>query len=200
MYQLSNEEFDILRKKVYGEIGVNLTDAKKPLTISRLSKRLKELGISTFSQYIKYLEDNQGELEHLFNLITTNVTKFFREEHHFAYLENTFLPWFEEQITQEGLKKEIRVWSAGCSTGEEPYTLAMVLDNYFQHKKDWNIKILASDINTETLSKASKGIYTDKEVEGIPYNYLTKYFQLGTGPNKGLFKVKDQAKKLQKLL
>lgn len=191
---LNDEDFFALRSLVYQNIGVNLTDAKRSLVISRLSKRLRELNITVFSDYMNLIKTNSDELEILFNLITTNVTKFFREEHHFNYLTDVYLPNLEQQAGSD--KKTIRAWSAACSTGEEPYTLAMVLHNYFEKKKDWKIKILASDINTETLSKAENGIYTKDEVSDIPYNLLTKHFMLGTGENKGLFKVKDELKKL----
>lgn len=188
---LSNEEFNAIRKLVYGTIGVNLTEAKKTLTVSRLNKRLKELRINSYAKYIDFLKNNPGEMEHLFNLITTNVTKFFREYHHFEYLEKTFLPQLEKYADAGYHKKNIRVWSAGCSTGEEPYTIAMVLNEYFSQKKSWKIKLLASDINTQTLEKAKAGIYSYKEVGDIPYGLLKKYFKLGIGENQGKFKVKE---------
>ena len=191
---LNDEDFLALRSLVYQSIGVNLTDTKRSLVISRLSKRLRELNITVFGDYMNLIKANSDELEILFNLITTNVTKFFREEHHFNYLTNQYLPNLEQRVGSG--KKAIRAWSAACSTGEEPYTLAMVLHNYFEKKKDWNIRILASDINTETLSKAESGIYTKDEVSDIPYELLTRYFKLGTGENKGLFKVKDELKKI----
>ncbi len=89
------------------------------------------------------------------------------------------------------IKKKITAWSAGCSTGEEPYTLSLVLHNYFKDMSGWDIKILASDINTEALENARKGIYSYQEVKNIPYNYLKTYFKMGTGSNQGLFKVKE---------
>jgi chemotaxis protein methyltransferase CheR len=125
----------------------------------------------------------------MFNYLTTNVTKFFREEHHFEYLYHEYLPYWESKPGKKGEKK-IRAWSAGCSTGEEPYTLAMVLHDYFRNKNKLSANILASDVNTAVLEKAFAGIYTRQDVEGIPYGYLKKYFKLGTGPNAGLFKVK----------
>ncbi|MGF7186313.1 chemotaxis protein methyltransferase CheR [Desulfitispora alkaliphila] len=190
--KLTDDEFVKIKSMVFKEIGVNLTEAKRSLVISRLNKRLRELGLLSFSQYIEYTQDNRDELEIIFNRITTNVTKFFRENHHFEYLYEQYLPVLEQKITNiDDSNKTLRVWSAACSTGEEPYTIAMVLSEYFANKPKWNYKILASDINTETLKKASSGIYTKKEVEEIPYNMLKKYFQVGTGQNSGLFKIKD---------
>ncbi len=192
---LSSEEFEEIRRIVYESIGVNLTEPKRALVVSRLSKRLKELNMASFAQYLRYLENTPTEIEVLFNCITTNVTNFFREEHHFKYLHSHILPAIESRAGHSGRK--IRAWSAGCSTGEEPYTLAMVLDAYFCGKKGWNLSILASDINTEALNKARKGVYTTHDVKDIPYDWLKNNFKLGTGSNRGLFKVKE---KLQRMI
>lgn len=190
-YDLSSKEFDTIRRMVYDSIGVNLTEAKRSLVISRLSKRLRELSMESFADYIKYLNSNPDELHTLFNYITTNVTKFFREEHHFEYLEQVFLPQFVEEARHVNGRPRLRVWSAGCSTGEEPYTLAMVLSEFFGNTSSYDIKIIASDINSETLQKADSGVYKYEEVQNIPRWLLKKYFKMGTGPNEGLFKVKD---------
>ncbi|MCK8824817.1 CheR family methyltransferase [Fuchsiella alkaliacetigena] len=194
--RLSEAEFERIRRLVYDSIGVNLTDSKKPLIISRLSKRLRKLNLSTFDEYIDFLEKDSAELETMFNLITTNVTKFFREDHHFEYLKHSFLPKLEAEAQRSARKKSLRAWSAGCSTGEEPYSLAIVLKDYFAEQEDWQISILASDINTEVLREAQEGVYIQKKVEDIPYELLTKYFKLGTGPNQGLFKVKKSLRSL----
>jgi len=194
--KLGPEEFGELRRLVYESIGVNLTEPKKALVVSRLSRRLKELGLDTFAQYLRYLKYNPQESGIFFNCITTNVTSFFREAHHFEYLQNTFLPALESGLAQKTADGKIRAWSAGCSTGEEPYTLAMVLEDFFKGKKKWEFTILATDINTEALEKAQRGIYRQQEVKGISYDYLKKHFKLGTGPNQGLFKVKDNLQKM----
>ena len=188
--KLSTRDFQAVRQIVYDSIGVNLTEAKKALVVSRLSKRLRELKMQTFKQYFQFLQESPGEVEIMFNYLTTNVTRFFREKHHFEHLCLEYLPYWESGAGKDSGKKKIRAWSAGCSTGEEPYTLAMVLHDYFQGKNGWSINILASDVNSAVLEKACAGIYTRQEVEGIPYNYLKKYFKLGTGPNAGFFKVK----------
>ncbi len=193
--ELTEDDFQAFRDMIYRSIGVNLTEAKRALTISRLSRRLKELQLQTIGEYLRYVEKNPGELEIMFNLITTNVTKFFRESHHFDFLNQEYLPHLEAMASSDQ-DKQIRAWSAGCSTGEEPYTMAIVLNEFFSKKKGWKIKILASDINTETLKKAAEGVYSRKEVEGISYPLLKKYFKLGTGSNEGLFKVKDELKRL----
>jgi chemotaxis protein methyltransferase CheR len=151
--------------------------------------------LNNFRTYLKFLETNPEELPMMFNHITTNVTKFFREQHHFDFLNNEYLPLIVSKQVQPAGKK-IRVWSAGCSTGQEPYTLSMTLHRFFQQKKGWDLKITASDINTDVLKKASEGTYGRHEVEDIPYDYLQKYFQLGTGQNKGLFRVKKSIREM----
>ncbi len=195
-YELSNKEFESIRRMVYDYIGVNLTDAKRSLVISRLSKRLRELNMEGFGEYIEFLKRDPDELHILFNYITTNVTKFFREEHHFDYLKNVFLPEHVEKYKSGNKRIRLRVWSAGCSTGEEPYTIAMVLSEYFRNPQAYDIKIIASDINSETVEKAREGLYKYEEVQNIPRWMLKKYFKMGVGPNEGYFKVKDSLKEL----
>lgn len=152
--------------------------------------------LSSFEQYLHYIKENTREKEVLINLITTNVTSFFREKHHFTYLTETYLPFLEQKVQKEGLPKKVRIWSSASSTGEEPYSIAITLLEYFRHKRDWKMEILASDINTEVLKKANKGIYKKEEVSGVPYPLLKKYFLLGKGKNEGLLKVKDEVKKI----
>lgn len=189
--QISNQEFKKIQELVYENIGVNLTAKKKALVVSRLSKRIRDLNFHNFSEYINFVQENPEECEKFLNSITTNVTKFYREKNHFAYLKNVFLP----QILKNKNRKNIFCWSAACSTGEEPYTLAIVLHEFFQNK-NWKIKILASDINTDVLQRASRGIYKKEKVKNISYDLLTRHFQLGTGPNKGLFKIKKYLRKM----
>ncbi len=186
---LSNEEFQKLRSFVLRSIGVNLSDAKRALVISRLSKHIRKKGLHSFTQYINIVEQNEQEKEKLFNLITTNVTNFFREVHHFHFLTNEFIP---SLMTKQG--KVVRVWSAACSSGEEPYSIAMTLENALG-KTNMDYKILASDVNTEMLQKAKAGIYRHEEVKGISYDHLKTFFKLGQGENKGLFKIKENVQK-----
>lgn len=187
---LTNDEFQQLRQFVFSTIGVNLTEAKRSLVVSRLSKRLRELDLSSFTKYIQLAKSSNSEREVLYNLITTNVTKFFREEHHFDFLVQQVIPNFIESK-----QKLLRVWSSACSSGEEPYSIAITLDKAMQKHKNLDFKILASDINTEMLQKAKTGIYRRDETEGVTYSDLKKYFALGQGKNEGLFKVKEPLQK-----
>ncbi|MBM7555913.1 CheR family methyltransferase [Halanaerobacter jeridensis] len=190
MQEISEKIFNHISDLIYQEIGVHLPQKKKAMVNSRLSKRIRKLGLQDFEDYCQYLENNKQELLHLFNTLTTNVTHFFREKHHFDFLCNNVLP----QVKDEKAGKKVRGWSAGCSSGEEAYTLAILLSEFFN--QSWDTKILATDINTEVLNAAQKGIYHQRQVKKVPYELLTKYFQLGTGENKGLFKVKSKLKKL----
>lgn len=191
LFQLDDKEFENLRTLTYSSIGVNLTQAKKPLIISRLSKRLRQLDFDSFQQYIDFLEETPEEMEVMANLLTTNVTKFFREIHHFNYLQEEVLPKIVEKAEAGHRPFKVRAWSAGCSTGEEPYTIAIVLHNFFHKHKEWDFKVLASDVNSQVLKEASDGIYHKDRVKGISYDFLKRYFALGQGVNQGLFRVKD---------
>jgi len=187
--ELTQKTFIRIQKIIYEEIGVDLKISKKTMVKSRLLKRLRSLRFNSFEDYLSFLEGNDQELVILYNFLTTNVTHFFREKHHFEYMENKILP---ELLIEN--KKVIRVWSAGCSSGEEVYSLAIVLKEFFP--KNWTIKILGTDINTEVLNIAKIGVYSKKSVEKIPYTLLKKYFFLGKGKNKDFFKVKNSLKDL----
>ena len=191
-HNLSDEIFYKIKDLIYKKIGVNLKDSKKTMVKSRLLKRLRTLNLDSFEKYCNYLNNNSDELVILYNLLTTNVTHFFREKHHFDYLKNSVLPEIEKRND-----KIIRVWSAGCSSGQEVYTLSIVLNEYFN--SNWKLKILGTDINTDVLKVARKGVYSEQSVENIPYKLLHKYFLLGSGKNKGFFKVKDKLKRNIKL-
>ena len=189
---LSEMAFESIRRMVYQETGIKLSGQKKAMIQSRLMKRLKQVGCPTFEQYVKTVKLNPSERAIMFNLLTTNVTKFFRESHHFDFLKEGFLPVF---LKNPGQTRPLKVWSAGCSTGQEPYTLALVLNEFFTSVPRRDFWITASDINTDVLKKAAEGLYQWEEVNEIPYGWLKKYFKLGTGPNSGLFKVKDILRK-----
>lgn len=184
---LQDREFEIIRRMVYDQTGINLSKLKKIMVQSRLMKRLKQINCPTFGQYIKIIRLNPRERSVMFNLITTNVTHFFRESHHFDFIKR-FLPVYLQQFKTGRM---CRVWSAGCSTGQEPYSIAITLSEMFE-RLSGEFQILASDINTEVLKQAASGIYKREEVEEVPHDLLKKYFKLGQGPNKGLFKVKEK--------
>ncbi|MFA6583614.1 MAG: protein-glutamate O-methyltransferase CheR [Elusimicrobiaceae bacterium] len=174
---ISDTEFCQVRDLMYKLTGVLLKDSKKPLVISRLRKRLIELGLSSFTDYLpKLMAHSCGELEIFINAITTNETFFFRHDAQFDCLKNEILPSLTHLKESLGKPKEIRVWSAACSTGEEPYTLAILLSEYFRGKHNWSFSILASDINTEVLRDAAAGIYSPRSVRDVDPELLARYF------------------------
>jgi chemotaxis protein methyltransferase CheR len=186
--QLGDREFDFFRDAIYRESGIKLSDIKRSLVQARLLKRLRELGIGDYHEYSEYLNSNyDDEVVNLINCITTNKTEFFREPYHFEYLERATLPQLEG--------KKIRIWSAGCSTGEEPYTIALTLLEYFSGRVP-DIKILATDIDTRVLGTAANGIYSADAVSIIPPALLRRYFLRKRSGNKTLYRIKDRVQEL----
>ena len=173
--RLSSSEFEQLASLVYEQCGINLADGKKMMLESRLSKRLRVLNITSFKDYIKYLTSREGvdnELVHMIDVITTNKTDFFREPHHFDYMRNIILPEF---LRWHGGNRPFKVWSSACSTGEEPFTLAMVLQDFAIMHPSFSYSILASDISTQVLHKASQAIYNEHHVAALPLNIKKRY-------------------------
>ncbi|MBP7735239.1 MAG: protein-glutamate O-methyltransferase [Spirochaetes bacterium] len=190
--EFDDDVFIKFKELIYQEAGIKLTDLKKALIQARLSKRLRFLGLSSYRDYYNYLIDNYNEEKIEFiNAITTNKTEFFREFKHFDYMRDNCFPDFIERG-----KKTIKIWSAGCSTGEEPYSIAITVKEFFGSAKTPEIKILATDIDTNVLEKAYAGMYTLEQVKDIDVSVLKKYFMRGTGGNEGLFKVKDEIRKM----
>ena len=190
--ELKDREFKLLSDLVYHTIGINLGDSKKELLRTRLGKRLRLLGIPTFKEYYKYVtEDNKDELTNLFDAISTNLTSFFREQKHFDYLSETVLPEILDERKRRG-DFQVRVWSCACSTGEEPYSLAIALAEYLGMSSKYGVKMLATDVNTEVLEKAAQGLYKEARVENLPKVILKKYFLRGEGKQAGYVKIKRQ--------
>lgn len=196
MPALSDAEFNELVKIIYDKTRIQMTSHKRALVTSRLSKRLRALKMDSFREYIDFVKNAKDEeLTNFVNAVTTNKTDFFRENKHFEYMKSTFLPDWEKNF-KAGKVKNLRIWSAACSTGEEPYTIQMTLHEYFGANYDkYDIKVLASDIDTNVLAHGRAGIYKEEAVEPIQDNILRKYFLKGTGDKEGLFRVKDILKK-----
>lgn len=190
--EFDDDVFIKFKELIYQEAGIKLTDLKKALIQARLSKRLRLLGLSSYRDYYQYLIDNYNDEKIEFiNAITTNKTEFFREFKHFEYMRDYCLPDFQERG-----RKTIKIWSAGCSTGEEAYSIAITVREFFGFAKTPEIKILATDIDTNVLEKAYSGLYSLEQVKDIDVSVLKKYFMRGTGVNEGLFKVKDEIRKM----
>jgi len=197
---LSDKDFRRLRKFIYNECGINLPDYKKILIESRLQKRLRILKISSLSQYCNYLFSALGmknELSNMIDAITTNKTDFFREPDQFDYLTQTVLP---ELISDKGIgiRKTMSLWSAGCSSGEEPYTLAMVLSDYSEriYHNSLDFRILATDVSLSVLKKAKTGIYEHEHIDPIPYHLRKKYLLKGKKTMEDLVRVTPKIREL----
>lgn len=172
--ELRPEEFALFRKYIYEKVGISLSDQKSTLVKGRLNKRLNHLGLKSFRDYYDYLvSDLSGEeLSFFVSAISTNVTSFFREGAQWKWLES-YLP----ALVASKREKKLRIWSAGCSSGEEPYTILMFLQHHLSDFEKWDIKILATDISSKVLTHAMQGAYEPKAVEGLSKEIIARSFE-----------------------
>jgi chemotaxis protein methyltransferase CheR len=193
---MDSESFDRLSKYVTHEYGIKLPLAKKSMLESRLNKKVKSLGLPSYKEFLDFIfsdEGKKGELFHVIDLITTNKTDFFREAAHFHFLANEFLPAYTSELGRNNLK----IWSAGCSTGEEPYTIVMSMEEYKKKHPEITYSMLASDVSIRVIQTAFQGIYDTEKIEPVPLELKRTYFlRIKTDPK--LVRVKPQfRKKLQ---
>jgi len=190
-YEFSDEDFQRIRRMVQQHTGIALSDSKRQLVYGRLSRRLRALRLGAFDTYLARVEGgDEDELQHFRNAITTNLTSFFRESHHFDFLANQVLPHLE---SQNRASRRIRIWSAGCSSGEEPYSIAMVLLESAQHLLgNWDVRILATDIDTNVLEQARRGIYGSDRLERMEPARRLRWFE--RMPDAEHFKISDAVK------
>jgi chemotaxis protein methyltransferase CheR len=187
---LSAKDFGRICKLIYERCGIRLNDDKKIMLEGRLKRRMAKLEMESYSDYCDYVfsghSQHREEVVHLIDVVTTNKTDFFREKAHFDFLVAKALP---ELISQRRDGREIVVWSAGCSTGEEPYTLAIVLSEFERAHPGFRFRILATDISTEVLSKAKQGVYKSEVVQPVPPDLRRKYFLRSRNRESGLMRV-----------
>lgn len=194
---LGEGDFQFLRKFVLEHCGISLGDHKRELVQGRLRRRLRTLGLQQFRSYCDLLRrDPQGELGELASAISTNVTSFFREAHHYDLLASELLPRWLDQKRREG--DRLRIWSAGCSTGEEPYALAMVLAEALEKHGTSGIdaKILATDLSPRALDAARSGIYALDRLAGISDEFRRRWMLRGSGEYEGLASVQPRLREL----
>lgn len=189
----TDQDFAFIRKLVVEQTGISLADHKRELVYGRLSKRLRMLGLDSFARYCGYLEQNESELHELVNAITTNLTSFFRESYHFDYLHDQLLP---ELLNRNGVSRRIRIWSAGCSTGEEPYSIAMTVKDALPDLRGWDVKILATDIDSNVLARAGAGIYPADRVASVPVHYRNRFVLKGGVSNPGMVRMHEDVRSL----
>ena len=187
-FEFTEADFKFLSTMIGERAGIVLSELKKDLVYGRLIKRLRFHQMCKFSDYCKLLKSGDGqELEEFVNALTTNLTSFYREAHHFEYLEQTIIPTLVSRKTD----KTLRIWSAGCSTGAEPYSIAMSVSEAIP--SDWDVKILATDIDTKVLDVGQKGIYDLEFAEnGLDAQQLRRWTFKGTGPHAGKVKMKPE--------
>ena len=188
---ITEREFTLFQKLIYDETGISLSEKKINLVRTRLHKRLKSLNLTSFTAYYEYLYNPQNHKEffQLINAISTNVTSFFREEAQWEFLDN-----YLKKLEQSGTPKKLRIWSSASSTGQEPYSIAIALNEFLNTPQAWNLKILATDIDTNVLSVAQQGEYSQKDIGAMPKHLLNPNFiknKQGTH-----FIVKDHLKKM----
>ncbi|MDD2853274.1 MAG: protein-glutamate O-methyltransferase [Desulfuromonadaceae bacterium] len=195
---LSDREFQRFSTFIYDHIGIKMPPAKKTMLEARLQKRLKANSIRSFEEYGDYVFSQEGratELIHLIDVVTTNKTDFFREPGHFDYMVKVAIPNIVED-RENLLREPLRIWSAGCSTGEEPYTLTMVLSEYAVGRPGFRVAITASDICTEVLKIAHTAIYPEERTDTIPLNLKKKYLTRSREKSRALIRISPSLRSL----
>ena len=194
--RLTDKEFNQLSAFIYKEVGITLPPGKKIMLEARLQKRLRANNMLDYKHYLSFVFSPEGvdqELHHLIDCVTTNTTDFFREPQHFEFLRQNILPeWFADV----GRLRALGLWSAGCSTGMEPYTLAMVMNEFAEKNLGFHFNILATDISTEVLRTASRGVYELERVAPVPMELKKKYFLRSKDSAKPLVKVTRNLREL----
>jgi chemotaxis protein methyltransferase CheR len=193
-FDFTDADFERIRQFVSEHTGIVLTEKKKDMVYGRLSKRIRRGDFDSFSAFIDALEQgDEDEQDFMINAITTNLTAFFRENHHFEFLKNTVIP---SLIKKKGYKKHLRIWSAGCSTGEEPYSIAMILRESLPDFDDWNVKILATDLDANVIAHGKAGIYRQDRIEGLDERRIKRWFKRGSGDNSDMVKVSPELQQM----
>jgi len=193
---MNDKDFNLLKNIMYEQTGVFLKPSKKYLMMSRLRTRLIALNLTSFAEYIKVLERDSNERYIYVNALTTNETYFFRHSNQFKYLYETMLPLI---VKNRGVQKEIKIWAGACSTGEEPYSIAIFCKEFLKRHPGCKVKIYASDINTEVLSKAKAAKYHERSLKEIPLDTKKKSFlNPEIDPKKKIksFQLKEDLKKM----
>ncbi|WDE01902.1 protein-glutamate O-methyltransferase CheR [Thalassomonas actiniarum] len=192
---LNQQEFSFICRYVHEHAGIVLSESKREMVYRRFSRIIRERRLSSFSDYCRLLQKNpEQEQNYFINAITTNLTSFFREQHHFDYLRQHELPALIRNGSHE---KYMRIWSSACSTGEEPYSIAITLMQAMQGLlSQWDVKILATDIDSNVLAKAKQGIYAKDKLDDLSSEIKRQYFKQGTRENSGKVRVAQCLSKL----
>jgi chemotaxis protein methyltransferase CheR len=180
---LTPREFQLFQGLIYQEAGIHLSEVKQALLVGRLSRRIRDLGLDSFEAYYRRIVDQRDAAERveLINNICTHETHFFREPRQFEYLEQTLAPRWRAKAEAGERPKQVRAWSAGCSSGEEPYSLAMSLLAHFPPSAGWGVEILATDVSTRVLERARAAVWPIEKAAEIPPHHRSRFMLRGTG-------------------
>lgn len=190
-FELGDREYGFLRRLIYEVAGINLNDNKKHLLTSRLGRRLRAHSFGSYREYCNLLssiDKCHPEMQELINCVTTNKTDFYRESHHFDFMRERVIPEFKSG-------RNLRIWHAGCSSGEETYTMAMTLYEAIPDIESWNLDIISSDIDTKILADAERGIYDESRVDPVQPSLIKRYFLKGKGDKEGMVKFRNEYKR-----
>jgi len=190
------KDFETLRGFLHRETGILLADSKQQMVQARLQKRIRALSLSGYREYLKYALANPAETVELINAMTTNKTDFFREPHHFEFLAKNEFPRLIEEARRLERPKRLRIWHAGCSTGEEPYSMAMVLAESPLLESGWDVRQLASDIDTKVLAHCEAAIYDEERIAPISLERRRKFLLRGKGEREGQYQVRREVREL----
>lgn len=190
---MSDAEHAMYRAFILREAGIEMSDMKRALLVSRLSSRVRKLCCDTFEDYLEHVKEDAAERVRMLDLITTNETRFFREPDQFEFLEETAIPRWKNDAAAGKRNRTLRVWSAACSSGEEPYSFAMLL---LSHLGGWRVEILATDLSTRVLDVARAGEWPIERTRHIPGPFLRRYMLRGTGSRDGKAIAHPQLKKM----
>jgi chemotaxis protein methyltransferase CheR len=191
-FEFTDEDFQQVRTLAHEHLGISLADSKRELVYGRLARRIRKLGLGSFADYLTRIESGDAaEFEEFCNAITTNLTAFFREDHHFDYLKREILP---RLLEHNAATRRIRIWSAGCSTGEEPYSIAMTVCETAGNLAGWDLRILATDIDSNVLAHAAAGIYEAERFEKVDRARRDRWFS--STPDGRRFAARPELKRL----
>ena len=196
---ISNKEFALFQRLIHRQTGIFLPEAKQALVVARLGRRLRGLGMHSFSEYFELVERDAAEHTLMLDAICTNETRFFREPRQFEFLESEVLPRWRTRGDAGLAPKRIRAWSAACSTGEEPYSLAMMLRTHFPLAAGWTVDILASDLSTKVLSAAREAVWPIERADDIPAEYRRAYMLRGIGAEEGKMRAQPNIRSMVEL-
>ncbi len=196
-FEFTRSDFDYLRQIVNSRTGIVVADEKIDMFYSRLARRVRQLGLSNFTEYCDLIKNEREGVEatQLINAITTNLTSFFREAYHFDFIAESLIP---DLFSANPKQRRLRVWSAGCSSGEEPYSIAITLNYLGLAARGWDIEIMATDIDSNVLEHAAAGVYGADQIQSIPERYVKSGFLRGKGGRFGKVRIKPEVRRMVK--